>query len=80
MAPVHFGVEVASTDHLLDREREQPPGYRTSAVKAPCATNDPSPTNRGDRSLLHRIAAEHLNLAQLQPQAIEGSLNVDIMH
>ncbi len=79
-APVHFGVEVASTDHFLGTESREQPGYRTSAAKAPSATNDPSPTNRGDRSLLHRIATEHLNLAQLQPQAIEGSLNVDIMH
>ena len=54
-APVHFGVEVASTDHLLETESRE-------------------------RPLLHRIATEHLNLTQLQPQAIEGSLNVDIMH
>ena len=80
-ASVHFGVEVASTDHLLETEsREQPPGYRTSAVKAPCATNDPSPTNRGDRSLLHRIATENLNLAQLLSRRHRGCLNVDIMH
>ena len=37
-------------------------------------------TESRERPLLHRIATEHLNLTQLQPQAIEGSLNVDIMH
>lgn len=77
----HFGVEVASTNHFLKTEREkQPASYRVSVAKAPCATNDPTPTNRGDRLLLYGIATEHLNLTQLQPQAIEGSLNVDIMH